>query len=282
MAYETVAAVYDSLMQDVDYGQWARYLDGVLKKHHCPGKRLLDLGCGTGNISIPLAQMGYQVTALDDAAEMLEFAEKKGKEAGVSVDWRQQDITDPALGKILGDGRQFDAVIATFDVMNHLTDPEDLQTVLHTVANLLTEDGVLIFDVQTPHKLRDYLGDNIFTWHSPDVEYIWENHFDEVSQICQMHITFFLRCENGLYRRETMYQEERLYELDLLTMWLNFSNLELLGIYRELSEEDVSPIDYRAVFVARPMLYLEYDAELDAELDGLPDFAEDEFYDEVQ
>lgn len=277
MAYETVAAIYDSLMRDVDYAQWARYLDGLLKKHHCPGKRLLDLGCGTGNISIPLAQMGYQVMALDDEAEMLEIAEKKSAEAGVPVDWRQQDITDPELGQILAGEQQFDAVIATFDVFNHLTEPEDLQTVLYTVERLLMESGVLIFDVQTPYKLREYLGDHIFTWHSPDVEYMWENHFDQETQICQMEITFFQRCENGLYRRETMYQEERLYELELLKLWLNFSNLELLGVYRELSEEAVASTDHRAVFVARPMRY----ADLDAELDEPLDFAEDEMQQEM-
>ena len=97
------------------------------------------------------------------------------------------------------------------------------------MERLLAEDGILIFDVQTPYKLREYLGDHIFTWHSPDVEYMWENHFDQETQICQMEVTFFQRCENGLYRRETMYQEERLYELELLKLWLNFSNLELLG-----------------------------------------------------
>ena len=36
------------------------------------------------------------------------------------------------------------------DVFNHLTEPEDLQTVLYTVERLLAEDGILIFDVQTP------------------------------------------------------------------------------------------------------------------------------------
>lgn len=208
---------------------------------------------------------------------MLEIAEKKSAEAGVSVYWRQQDITDPELGQILAGEQQFDAVIATFDVFNHLTEPEDLQTVLYTVERLLMESGVLIFDVQTPYKLREYLGDHIFTWHSPDVEYMWENHFDQETQICQMEITFFQRCENGLYRRETMYQEERLYELELLKLWLNFSNLELLGVYRELSEEAVASTDHRAVFVARPMRY----ADLDAELDEPLDFAEDEMQQEM-
>ena len=52
MAYETLAKMYDALMDDVNYQKWADYIDTMLQKNGCPGKRLLDLGCGTGNISI--------------------------------------------------------------------------------------------------------------------------------------------------------------------------------------------------------------------------------------
>ncbi|MBQ1188434.1 MAG: methyltransferase domain-containing protein [Peptococcaceae bacterium] len=77
MAYETLAVMYDALMDDVDYEAWADYIDRMLKKHGCPGKRLLDLGCGTGSISIPLAQKGYQVTGVDLSEEMLAVAREK-------------------------------------------------------------------------------------------------------------------------------------------------------------------------------------------------------------
>lgn len=48
MSYQALAAVYDLLMEEIDYQQWADYIHSLLEEQHCPGKRLLDLGCGTG------------------------------------------------------------------------------------------------------------------------------------------------------------------------------------------------------------------------------------------
>lgn len=277
MAYEILAAMYDALMDDVDYEAWADYIDRMLQKHGGPGKRLLDLGCGTGCISIPLAQRGYQVTGVDISEEMLAAAREKSRALQLDIDWRKQDLTSLQLFDEAGNEMVFDAAIATFDVFNHLTEPEDLQMLFHTLNPLLTDEGVLLFDVQTPYKLREYLGNHIFTLHRDDVEYMWENHFDEETQICTMNITFFLRQANGLYRRETMIQEERVYDLDLLRLWLKYSDFETAGVYEELSENDVKPEAHRAVFIAKPMLF-EGEEWLDEELADLPDFADENDY----
>ena len=255
MAYEALADLYDCLMEDIDYGQWAVYIHRLLEKNHCAGKRLLDLGCGTGNITSPLAQKGYQITAVDRSAEMLAQAQAKSVALGLSIDWRQQDMTALHLTDEAGEEPLFDAIIATFDAFNYLTEPEDLQELLHRLNGLLANGGILLF-----------LGNNIFTLHRPEVEYMWENHFDEEEQLCQMDITFFIRQENGLYQRVTECHQEKVYDLDMLKTWLKFSDFEVLGVYRELTEQPVQPEDYRAVFVAKPMLYDEEQGWSAAEL----------------
>lgn len=264
MAYEALASIYDLLMDDVDYEQWATYLHEQLQKQSCPGKQLLDLGCGTGNITIPLAQKGYAITAIDLSAEMLAQAEEKAndlRENGevLSIDWQQQDMTALDLYDAEDNFMLFDGVIATFDAFNYITEPEALQFLLQDLADHMQDNGILIFDMQTPYKLREYLGNNIYTLHRPDVEYVWENHFDEEEQICQMDITFFLRQENGLYQRVTESHAERVYEPELMHIWLGLAGFDVLGIYRELSEEALEAESHRAVFVARRRPVEEFD-----------------------
>lgn len=256
MAYETLAFIYDKLMDDIDYEQWAAYLHEQLQKHDCPGNRLLDLGCGTGNITIPLAHKGYDITAIDLSAEMLAQAKAKTdtlRNAGksLSIDWQAQDMTALELYDDDDNFLLYDGVIATFDAFNYILEPEALQFLLQDLADHMNDDGILIFDIQTPYKLRKYLGNNIYTLHREDVEYMWENQFDTEEQICQMDITFFLRQENGLYQKVTESHTERVYEPDLLQLWLNLSGFDVLGIYQELSELPLEEESHRAVFVAK-------------------------------
>jgi len=251
MAYKALADVYDLLMDEIDYLRWAAYVDEQLRKYGCPGKRLLDLGCGTGNITIPLAQLGYQITAVDLSAEMLAQAARKSRALGLDIDWQQQDMTDLLLEDADGVPLQFDAVIATFDAFNYITDPEQLQHLLQSLDLLLADGGILLFDVQTPYQLRTYLGDNIFTLHRPEVEYVWENHFDDETQLCEMEITFFIQQANGLYQRAVEHHVERVYELELLKLWLQLYGFAVLTVQAALSEQPLRPESPRAVFVAR-------------------------------
>lgn len=245
MAYQVLAGLYDGLMEDIDYKRWADYLAQLLEYYHCPGQMLVDLGCGTGSISIPLAQKGYQVIGLDLSEEMLAKAAAKTKGQDLAVSWQQQDITELELAE------EVDAMVATFDVFNHLLEPEDLQQTFLQISQYLRDDGLLIFDVQTPWKLREYLGNNSYSWHNEHLAYIWDNDFDEENQICTMHLTYFLQQDNGLYQRIEEEQYERVYELDLLQLWLDFAGFDVLGVYRQLTMEELGEQEERAVFVAR-------------------------------
>lgn len=274
MSYQALAAVYDLLMEDIDYQQWADYIHSLLEEQHCPGKRLLDLGCGTGSITMLLAQKGYCITAVDLSADMLAQARRKNQTLNLPIRWEQQDMTELFLEDDGGEPSVFDGVIATFDAVNYITDAEQLQHLLQSLEFMMADDGILIFDIQTPYKLREYLGDNIFTLHHPQVEYMWENHFDQEEQICQMDITFFLKQENGLYQRVTESHREKAYELDLLRVWLDLYGFEVIAVYGELSRQPVGEQDHRAVFVARHRSWEEQTARADAFEDDDMSFCE--------
>ena len=65
-AYNHFARVYDLLMEDVPYDKWVDNIELFLKKHKVSNKLVVELGCGTGNVSIILSKKGYEVVVVDN------------------------------------------------------------------------------------------------------------------------------------------------------------------------------------------------------------------------
>ena len=77
MCYERFAYLYDELMQDVPYDKWVSIIEEYTQKYSIEGKKLLDLACGTGEISVRLAGEGFEVTGADLSSDMLSVARAK-------------------------------------------------------------------------------------------------------------------------------------------------------------------------------------------------------------
>lgn len=75
--YGSFAAVYDEFMDNVPYGPWSRKIIELLKKYGIEDGLVLDLCCGTGNMTERLAQAGYDMIGVDSSVEMLQIAEEK-------------------------------------------------------------------------------------------------------------------------------------------------------------------------------------------------------------
>lgn len=125
MAYAHMAAVYDALMADTPYDQWLDWIERSWQKGSAP-KRIIDLGCGTGTIAIPLAKRGYRVTGVDLSAEMLAIAYDKMRQEQVEVAWVEQDMRELSLPEA-------DAVISLCDSLSYLTEEADVQETFRRV-----------------------------------------------------------------------------------------------------------------------------------------------------
>ncbi|GAA1627750.1 class I SAM-dependent methyltransferase [Actinoplanes couchii] len=102
--------------------------------------RVLDLGCGTGQLAIRMAGDGHDVTAVDPAGPALDAARRKPGAARVR--WIQGSFeTLPS--------QAFDAAFLTGHVVQHLSDQE-WTGALHALREALVTDGRLIFDGQDP------------------------------------------------------------------------------------------------------------------------------------
>jgi len=114
------------------------------------GGPVLDLACGTGRITVPLAKDGHEVVGVDLSPDMLGRADAKTTKAGLKIPFVQGDIRSFALG------RRFGLVIVTCNSLAHLTRNEDLQLGLANIKRHLEIGGVLAFDVVNP-RIHDLL-----------------------------------------------------------------------------------------------------------------------------
>jgi SAM-dependent methyltransferase len=136
------ASTYDTLYQDKDYGVECDRIGQIIRDNrHSPVQSILDLGCGTGNHALRLAQRGYSVTGVDRSPEMLEVAQRKSRESNLDCKFIQSDI------RTFKSEQKFDVVIMMFAVLGYLNDNEDILGALNTVKNHLSPGGLFICDV---------------------------------------------------------------------------------------------------------------------------------------
>ena len=126
------------------------------------GGPILELACGTGRVTIPLAREGFDVTGIDLAPSMLERAREKAAAEGVALEWVEGDIRGFDLG------RRFDLIFLPGNTVCHLLDRESLEACLASVRAHLTPKGrfVVTVFVPDPSKLRD-----VSTEREPYAEY---------------------------------------------------------------------------------------------------------------
>lgn len=171
MAYNEFAYFYDEFNGEADYEALYAQVKARLDAHGITGGILADLGCGTGELTLMLAQAGYDMIGIDQSEEMLCVVRDKAEQLGLSggLLLLQQDLCALDLyGTIRG-------AVSTFDTLNHIP---DLDKAIANAAFFMEKGGVFLFDMNTPYKHQAVLGENVFTFEEEDARCVWRNHYD--------------------------------------------------------------------------------------------------------
>ncbi|NLM25908.1 MAG: class I SAM-dependent methyltransferase [Firmicutes bacterium] len=223
-AYTYLAKFYDLLME-LDYQEWAQYLINTWEKFGQRQPKILDLACGTGTLTLLLAQKGYQIAGLDISKQMLAEAERKASELGLPIKWYLDDLSDFDLAE------QFDVLLCTCDGLNYLVEENHMFKALTNAFNHTKAGGLMLFDLNSEMKLREIYGNNSYADLFQDFGYFWDNYYDEERNICQMDLTFFLPAENGLYYRVSERHFEKLWRPPVIIEMAEKIGWQLLGYY---------------------------------------------------
>jgi len=243
--YENFAQIYDLLMDEVDYEKWAEFLNLLINKNKGIVTRdVLDLACGTGNITIPMARLGYNLWGIDVSEQMLSIAENKARMCGEKIRFLRQDMRNLNLTK------KFDAVLCACDGINYITDDNELTKVLQGVNRILNPGGLFIFDISSFYKLKKILGDNIFIEEKDGIFYSWENEFDDCSSIVTMRLNFFVP-DGKLYRRIEEIHFQKAYKIEDIYEILKETDFSEIEVFDEFRYTEPSEESERIFFVAK-------------------------------
>lgn len=189
--YGEFARVYDLLTFNVPYDELAARYAECLAELGAGGGRLLDMGCGTGSLSVRLAERGFDVIGQDASPEMLTVAAEKSS----AVMWVCQNMEQTDVGGTV------DAVISTLDSVNHLESADAMLECFRAAAGCLERGGAFVFDVNTVRKHREVLGNNTFVYDVDGVYCVWSNYFDESDCGVDIELDLFFENGDGTYSR---------------------------------------------------------------------------------
>ena len=244
-AYTSFARVYDTFMDNIPYEEWAVYLTGLLNEYGVNDGLVLDLGCGTGNMTELLAKEGYDMIGVDNAEEMLEIAMEKREKSGHDILYLLQDMREFEL---YGTVR---AVVSVCDSVNYIDKEEDLTEVFRLVNNYLDPGGVFIFDFNTLYKYREILGDRTIAENREDCSFIWDNYYYEEERINEYELSIFIREKENLFRRYEETHFQRGYTLDEMIRMIKDSGLEFVTAYDAFTREAPKEDSERIYVIAR-------------------------------
>lgn len=243
--YTEFAFFYDALTQDVDYAAWAEYLLAVFERHGGVGRTWLDLACGSGSLSLELARRGVEVIGVDASPEMLAIAGEKAAQDGRDILFLCQDMRQLDLYGTV------DGAVCLLDSLNHVLHTQDLREIFRRLGLFIAPGGLLVFDVNTPYKHENILGDAAFVFEQEDFMCVWRNTYMAPRHQTHMQLDFFVEQPDGQYVRYTDEVRERAYALSTWKALLAETGFTLEAVYGERCFNEPDATAQRWVFVAR-------------------------------
>lgn len=251
-AYQAFATVYDQMMADMPYDKWLAFTRSLIKKN--APLQIVDLGCGTGKLSIELAKNGYLVTGIDLSPSMLTIAKQMEQEqlsleikngSYIPVDWKHQNMIEWTSAQ------QADVVLSYCDSINYLLQEDELLALFYRTYEQLKPDGLFIFDCHPIWRFEQYAEDQPFAYDDGEFSYIWFSQYDEEDAIIEHELTIYAKEQDGLFRRIDETHIQRAYNVRWLEQALLEAGFSSVNVYQDFSFEAATEQASRLFFVVK-------------------------------
>ena len=238
MAYSVLSKFYDTVILDSEYERWTDYVISVVK-NNVKGVTGLDVGCGSGIVTLKLKKAGFKVTGVDISEEMLLKAGQRAINQNLNVDFIRQDM------KSLKFFEKVSFITVINDGLNYLKQA-DLVKTFKSFYKCLSPNGTLIFDISSSYKLKTVLGNNMYGDNSENLSYMWFNTLNEDS--VDLSVTFFEK-QGDTYVRHDEVQTQYIHDMQAVITALSAAGFKLVSVTGAYGEE-VTPTTERLMFIA--------------------------------
>lgn len=219
--YKNFSKIYDKFMENCDYDKWCELLEDIIVKEKDKTEKILDLGCGTGEILKRISRK-YKCSGLDISKEMIEEAKKKTNE----VKFFLGDM------RVFNTLEKYDVVFSFFDTINHLKSLEELLDTFNSVSNCLGEKGIYIFDVVDRKFMKKMFKKNIFIEERDEFTLIWEHKIDKKKLLDVIKARYFIKNEKGTYEKYDENYEKKIFSETEIKEVIKYSDLKLEKILK--------------------------------------------------
>lgn len=210
--------------------------------------KILELCCGTGRLTIPIAMYGYDIKGVDYTSSMLKRAKEKALQAGLKIDFIKADIRELNLGE------KFDFIFIPFNSIHHLYKNEDLFRALNIVKKHLKDNGLFLFDCFNPNI--QYIVENEQKQHFI-AEYTTNDgrsvlikqsmHYESASQINRIKWQYFI--DGSFHSIQNM--DMRLFFPQELNSYLNQAGFNVVHKFGDFTEFEFNDNSDKQIYILK-------------------------------
>jgi SAM-dependent methyltransferase len=246
--YRVGDLIYDANIYD---GMNTSLVDLQFYKSMLPkikGTRILELCCGTGRLTIPIAQKGYNISGVDYTSSMIYQAKNKANKLGLEISFIEADIRKLELQE------KYDLIFIPFNSVHHLYSNEDLFKTFNVVKKHLKKGGLFLFDCFNPNIQYIVNGEQeqieIASYTTDDGREILINQsmrYENKTQINRIEWHYFI---NGQFD-STQNLDMRMFFPQELDSYLKLSDFDIIHKYGDFEKEPFNDNSEKQIFVCK-------------------------------
>ena len=245
------AGLYDLFYADKPYAAEAAFVHECIREFSLfPVRRGLELACGTGRHALELEKRGYNVTATDRSADMLQVGRRRAAENNSKVEFVTADMQQFQLT-----GKEWDAAVCLFDSIGYLKTNEALMSALRGIWNQLRPEGVFIFEFwHAPAMLNEYSPVRVRRWRTDKSEVVRISHtaLDRKKHFADVDDTVYELKGDGTYAKFNETHTNRFFSVAEMRVLMSATDFDALKFFAGFKKDETIRDDtWHVVAVAR-------------------------------